>query len=70
MKIMGDDASELHSARSQADPKDDMPPESNEQDLGSKHSNHPEGEQYDPDDAVEYSSGLDDDSEPVYAQAT
>ena len=69
-EIMGDDASELHSARSQANPKDNTPPKSNKQDLGSKHSNHPEGEQYDPDDAGEYPSGSDDYSEPVYRWAT
>ena len=64
---MGDDASKYHSAGSQSDLKNDLPPESDNQDSGSEHSDHPEGEQYDPDDANEYPFSSDDDSERVYS---
>ena len=39
------------------------------QDLGSGHSEHPDGEQYDPDDTGEYQISLGDDTEPIYLQA-
>ena len=64
---MGDDASEYHSAGSQSDLKNDLPPESNNQDSGSKCYDHPEGEQYDPDDANEYPFSSDNDLERVYS---
>ena len=67
---MGDDASEYHSAGSQSDSKNDPPPESENQDSGSERSDHPEGEQYDPDDANEYPFSSDDDSERMYSRAT
>ena len=67
---MGDDASEYHSTGSQSDSKNDLPPESDNQDLGSKCSDHPEGEQYDPDDANEYLFSSDNDLERVYSRAT
>jgi len=70
METMGNDASKHHSTQSHGDPKDDMPPEPDEQDSGSECSDHPEGEQYDPDDAGEYHFDSEGDSEPVYLRAT
>src|SRR5258706_15477475 len=70
METTRDDASKHHSTRSHADPKDDAPPRSAEQDSGSKHSDHLEGKQYDPDDAGEYHFDSEGDSEPVYSRAT
>jgi len=67
---IGDDASEYHSTGSHSDPKDDQPPEADNQDSGSERSDHLEGEQYDPDDANEYHFSSDDESEPVYSRAT
>src|SRR5258706_10060381 len=70
METMGNDASEHHSTQSHGDPKDNTPPEPNEQDSGSERSDHPEGEQYDPDDAGEYHFDSEGDSEPISSRAT
>ena len=64
------DASEHNSEGSHADSKAGPPPESEHQDSGSERSDHPEGDQYDPDDTNEYHFSSDDDSEPVYSRAT
>ncbi len=70
METMGNDASEHHPTQSHGDPKDNTPPKPNEQDLGSECSDHPEGKQYDPDNAGEYHFDSEGDLEPIYLWAT
>jgi hypothetical protein len=45
-------------------------PEPDSQDSGDGHSNHPEGEQYDPDEVNAYQFSSSDDSEPLFTRAT
>ena len=70
VEIPGNDAAEYHSAGSQGDPTDDELPGPDERDSGSERSDHPEGDQYDPDDAGKYQFSSDDDTDPVHARVT
>ena len=67
---MNKEGSEYHSAGSNLEGKVNLTPEQEDLGLGDDHSNHLEGEQYDPDDAEAYQFSSGDDSEPVYSWAT
>ena len=67
---MNEEGSEYHSAGSNSEGRVNLMPEQEDPGLGDDHSNHLEGEQYNPDDTEAYQFSSGDDSEPVYSRAT
>jgi hypothetical protein len=67
---MDDENRGYQSSDSVVDDGIDQLPEPDSQDSGDGHSNHPEGEQYDPDEVNAYQFSSSDDSEPLFTRAT